>query len=66
MNMVLLFGLLGMAGVSPIAGMVTEIGGRLQSFFGYAAAGVAVSAFLLPKRALQSAVYPQFLFTGGA
>ena len=34
--LVMVFGLLGMAGVSPIAGMVTEIGGRLQSFFGYA------------------------------
>ena len=34
--LVMVFGLLGMAGISPIAGMVTEIGGRLQSFFGYA------------------------------
>ena len=34
--LVMVFGLLGMAGLSPVDGMVTVIGGRLQSFFQYA------------------------------
>ena len=34
--LIMAFGLLGMAGLSPIAHMVTEIGGRLQSFLQYA------------------------------
>ena len=32
----MVFGLLGMANLSPVDGMVTVIGGRLQSFFQYA------------------------------
>ena len=34
--LLMVFGLLGMAGLSPFGGMVTELGGRLQSFLGYA------------------------------
>jgi len=34
--LLMVFGLLGIAGISPIPNMVTPIGGRLQSFFQYA------------------------------
>ena len=55
--LVMVFGLLGMAGISPIGGMVTEIGGRLQSFFGYAnttALVMGIGAFYATEKFLAS------------